>query len=163
MYYRNAYKPIILAPDTMRMPQSAICQLRKQADWRFSKKESNKVLESAPTKTPTLCGVAHINSPVPKNLQVISSNPRILLRLLSDSLARTRWHKRLAVSSLRCCLSDGMINEARGRAHPSWTGEASAITGGISHTEPSEYRLSHRQQLRNAAEQGVDNPSKTQN
>lgn len=48
--------------------------------------------------------------------------------------ARARTRKRLAVLSHRCCLSDGMINEARPRTHSSGTREALAITGGISHT-----------------------------
>lgn len=78
---------------------------------------------------------------------------------LSDTASRVPLLKRLAVASLRCCLSDGMINEARPRAHPSRTWEALAIAGGISYTEPSEYRLSHRQQDRNATEPRLDNPS----
>lgn len=66
--------------------------------------------------------------------------------LLSFLFCNTHWQarrhicghtctrKRLAVPSLHCCLSDGMINEARRRTHSSGTREALVITGGISHT-----------------------------
>lgn len=113
--------------------------------------------------TRILCEVALINESF-----VHEKRTTKLFQLSRSPLSVTLWHwitrtrllKGLAVASLRCWLSDGMINEARPRAHPSRTREALAIAGGISHTEPSEYRLSHRQQHHNAAEPRVDNPSK---